>query len=187
MQETWVQSLVWEDTLEKEMATHSSILAWRIAWTEEPGGLQSIGCKESDTTEWLTQHNIPLCICITSSLSIYLLMDDIGLSSISWLLKIMLRWTMHVSFQISGFVFSDMYPGVDFLGCMVALVLVFRSLHTTSFIVASQIYIPTNSVQGSRFLPSFPVFVTCRRSHDSHSERWEVIAHCCFDLHLSHN
>ena len=40
--ETWVQSLVREDPLEKEMATHSSILAWRIPWTEEPGGLQSI-------------------------------------------------------------------------------------------------------------------------------------------------
>ena len=41
MQETQVQSLGWEDPLEKEMATHSSILAWRIPWTEEPGGLQS--------------------------------------------------------------------------------------------------------------------------------------------------
>ena len=37
-------------SLEKKMATHSSILAWRISWTEEPGGLQSIGCKELDTT-----------------------------------------------------------------------------------------------------------------------------------------
>ena len=45
MQETqdmWIQSLGWEDPLEKKMATHSSILAWRIPWTEEPGGLQSI-------------------------------------------------------------------------------------------------------------------------------------------------
>ena len=41
MQETWVRSLGWEDPLEKEMATHSSILAWRIPCTEEPGGLQS--------------------------------------------------------------------------------------------------------------------------------------------------
>ena len=41
MQETWVQSLGWEDPLEKEMATHSSILAWRIPWMEEPGGIQS--------------------------------------------------------------------------------------------------------------------------------------------------
>ena len=43
-------------SLEKEMATHSSILAWRIAWTEEPGGLQSMGCKESDMTERLRFH-----------------------------------------------------------------------------------------------------------------------------------
>ena len=40
-----------EDPLEKEMATHSSILSWRIPWTEEPGGLQSMGLKESDMTE----------------------------------------------------------------------------------------------------------------------------------------
>ena len=45
MQETWVQSLGREDPLEKEMATHSSILAWRIPWTEEPGGLQSMGSQ----------------------------------------------------------------------------------------------------------------------------------------------
>ena len=43
MQETWVRSLGWEDPLEKEMATHSSILAWKIPWTEEPGGLYSTG------------------------------------------------------------------------------------------------------------------------------------------------
>ena len=42
MSETWVRSLGWEDSLEKEMATHSSILAWRIPWMEEPGGLQSM-------------------------------------------------------------------------------------------------------------------------------------------------
>ena len=45
MQETWVQSLCQEDPLEKEMATHSSILAWRIPGTEEPGGLQSTGSQ----------------------------------------------------------------------------------------------------------------------------------------------
>ena len=43
MQEIWVQSLDWEDPLEKGMATHSNILAWRIPGTEEPGGLQSMG------------------------------------------------------------------------------------------------------------------------------------------------
>ena len=45
MQEPWVQSLSWEDPLEKEMATHSSILAWRIPWTEDSGGLQSTGSQ----------------------------------------------------------------------------------------------------------------------------------------------
>ena len=51
MPETWVQSLGQEDLLEKEMATHSSILAWRIPWTGEPGGLQSMGSQESVSTE----------------------------------------------------------------------------------------------------------------------------------------
>ena len=45
VQETWVQSLGHEHALEKKMATHSNILAWRIPWTEEPGGLQSIGSQ----------------------------------------------------------------------------------------------------------------------------------------------
>ena len=51
MQETWVQSLCWEDTVEKEMATHFKILAWEISWTEEPGRLQSTGSQESDMAE----------------------------------------------------------------------------------------------------------------------------------------
>ena len=50
MQETWVQFLGQEDPLEKKVATHSSIPAWRIPWTEEPGRLQSMGSQESDTT-----------------------------------------------------------------------------------------------------------------------------------------
>ena len=45
IQKTWIQSLGQEDPLEEEMATHSSILAWRIPWTEEPGGLQSMGLQ----------------------------------------------------------------------------------------------------------------------------------------------
>ena len=50
-----VQSLGWENPLEEGMATHSSILAWRIPWTEESGGLQSIGSQELDMTE-ATEH-----------------------------------------------------------------------------------------------------------------------------------
>ena len=51
----WVQCLGGEDPLEEGMATHSSIVAWRILWTEEPGGLQPKGCKESVMTEG-TEH-----------------------------------------------------------------------------------------------------------------------------------
>ena len=54
-QETWVRSLGWEDPLEEGMTTHSSIPAWRIPWTEEAGGLQSMGSQESDTVEAIQQ------------------------------------------------------------------------------------------------------------------------------------
>ena len=54
MQGTQVQSLSWEDPLEEEMATYSSTLAWKITWTEEPGGLQSMGSQELDTAQRLS-------------------------------------------------------------------------------------------------------------------------------------
>ena len=54
MQDTWVQSLDQEDPLEKGMTTHSSILAWSIPWTEEPGGLQSMGSQRVGQTQPLT-------------------------------------------------------------------------------------------------------------------------------------
>ena len=57
MRETQVQSLDWEDPLEKGMATHPSIRAWRNAWTEEPGGLSPWGRKELDTSECLIHTN----------------------------------------------------------------------------------------------------------------------------------
>ena len=62
MQETCVGSLGWEDPLQKEMATHSSILAWEIPWTEEPGRLQSIGSQrvEHDLVTKLNQNQILL-------------------------------------------------------------------------------------------------------------------------------
>ena len=55
---TQVRFLDQEDPLEKEMATNSSILAWRIPWMEEPGRLQSMGSQESDTTEQLNHHHM---------------------------------------------------------------------------------------------------------------------------------
>ena len=66
MQEMQVQSLGWEDPLEEEKATHSSILAWEIPWTEEPGGPWSKGCTELDRTE-ATEHT-----CRQISMNVYL-------------------------------------------------------------------------------------------------------------------
>ena len=63
MQETWVRSLGQEDPLEKEVATHSSILAWRIPWTEEPGGLQSMGSQRV-RHDWATSLTL-----LTNSMS----------------------------------------------------------------------------------------------------------------------
>ena len=71
MQETWVQSLGQEDPLKKEMATHSCILAWRTPWTEQPGGLQSMGSLKrvrcDSATKQQQQQQIPCCgpaLCI---------------------------------------------------------------------------------------------------------------------------
>ena len=58
IQETWVPYLSREDPLKKEITTHSSLLAWKILWIEEPGGLHPWGCKESDMTEQLSTHAI---------------------------------------------------------------------------------------------------------------------------------
>ena len=66
-QETWVRSLGWEDPLEKVMATHSSIFAWEVPWTEEPGGLQSMGSQEMDRTEQLNniqRHGVDFMVLV---------------------------------------------------------------------------------------------------------------------------
>ena len=57
--ETWIRSLSWEDPLEKEMATHSSILTWKIPWTEEPGGLQSIRLQRVGH-DWVTSLSLSI-------------------------------------------------------------------------------------------------------------------------------
>ena len=99
MQETQVRSLGWEDPLEKEMATHSSTLAWRIPWREEPGKLQSLGCKESDTTERL---HFTLSICPET--------DKVNHFSVTWIQEIFflsLALGLVLSLWISSLVFMN--------------------------------------------------------------------------------
>ena len=78
MQETWVQSLGQEDVLEKKMVTYSSILAWKIPWTEEPGKLQSMGSQRvghggatSFSLSLSFTHTYMLCVCVYVYSSIY--------------------------------------------------------------------------------------------------------------------
>jgi len=71
MQETRVRSLDQEESLEKGLATHSSVLAWKILWTEEPGGLQSMGSQKLDKTEQLTLSLLHIHTCICTYVYIY--------------------------------------------------------------------------------------------------------------------
>ena len=75
MRDTWVQSPGREDPMEKEMATQSSTLAWKIPWTEEPDRLQSMGRKELDTIEWL---HFTLYIKLSVYVYIYVCKDPVG-------------------------------------------------------------------------------------------------------------
>ena len=72
MQEIWVQSLGLEDPLEKEMATHSSILAWKISWTEEPGGLQSM-VSQRIRRDWVTNTYLHLLTTLKVTLRVRVL------------------------------------------------------------------------------------------------------------------
>ena len=97
---TWVQSLDQEDPLEKEMATHSSTLAWKIPWTEDRGGLQSTGSQRVGH-EWATSL---ISLTLASSL---LFSQDPGSSSL-WLV-----WILSLEGYLSPFIqlfFSDFYP-----------------------------------------------------------------------------
>ena len=92
VQETWVWSLGWEDPLEKEIATHSSILAWKIPWTEEPGGLQSMS-SQTVRHDWATNTNTYSVSWLASMSSIFLCA---ALSSI--LLSLLGGWHVWITF-----------------------------------------------------------------------------------------
>ena len=114
MWETWVRSPGWEDSLEKEMATHSSILAWRIPWAEEPGGLQSTGSQRVGH-DWATSLYF-----ITPLSRLYTIFDspihhlkDIWVVCTFWLLWIAVLWTQY-KFS-NGCILLGVYYGMELL------------------------------------------------------------------------
>ena len=84
MRETWVRSLGQEDPLEKGMATHSSILAWRLPWTEEPGGLQSMGSQRVRHNSAPIGFNWGACTSVAQSYPIFCDPMDLDVSEIYW-------------------------------------------------------------------------------------------------------
>ena len=137
------------------MATHSSNLAWRISWTEELGGLQSMGRKELDTTERLHFYfNSPLCIYTTSSLFIHLLMGT-WLNSFLGCYKLCFceHWGACI-FKLLFLLFPDIYPGVELLDHIVIL-LIFWGTTVLLSIVTASIYIPANNARAFPFLHTF--------------------------------
>ena len=110
MWKTWVRSLGWEDPLEKETATHSSTLAWKIPWTEEPGGLQSAGSQRG-RHDWATSLSLsfiklllPLClkiVCVYSCSTIFIL------DNVDYYLSLVILENRKGSEISSTFVFSE--------------------------------------------------------------------------------
>ena len=128
MQETLVQFLGREDPLEKEMATHSSILAWRIQWAEEPGRLQSIGSQELDTTYQLKQatnqseliYSVVLGIQLSDSVKCMLLL--LLLSHFSCVQLCATPWTAaHQAPLSTGFSRQEYWGGLPFPSAVICI------------------------------------------------------------------
>ena len=130
MWKTWVQSLVWEDSLEKEKATHSSILAWRIPWTS-PWSHQ-----ESDTTERLSLHFISFAVQKLASLisSLWFVFAFISIALEHWLKKTLVQF---MSENVSPMLSSSHF---------IVLWLVFKSLSNFEFIFVHDIKLYSNLI-----------------------------------------
>ena len=142
MQDTWVWSLGQEDPPEKGMATHSSILAWRILWTEEPGGLQSPkepgglqGPKESNTTERLAFTFIQLYGYATVCLAFHLLKTYLDFSHFQ-MLQMKHLWIFYA--QVFLCVYKVLflwgkYPVLRLLSCIISICLNFKEISRLIF------------------------------------------------------
>ena len=119
MEGLWVQFLGQEDPLKKEMATHSSILAWKIPWTEDPGGLQSMGSQELDTTDRLsTCHVLDTILSLFQILS-HLISNSSAAAAAAKLLQscptLATPWTIARQVPLSmGFSRQEYWSGLPF-------------------------------------------------------------------------
>ena len=187
MQETQVGSLEWEDPLEEKMATHSSILAWKIPWTEEPGKLQSIELQRAtQLSNWAcTQYSI---VCMDHKFFIHSSINGhLGCFNVLAIINsAAMNIGVHVSFRIV--VFSCYTPSSGIAKSYGSFIpRIFWEISTLFSTVAISICIPPTVQEGSLFATSSPAFIVYRFFYDGHSNWYEVITHCSFDLHFSNN
>ena len=182
MWETWVQSLGWEDPLEKDIATHSSILAWRIPWTEEPGGLQAMGPQggryawAANTFTFIHRNGIA-----GSSVSSVQFSHSVVSDSVTpWITA--RQASLSITNSRSSLRLTSIESVMPSSHLMVVVFLIFWE--TSVCAVAASVYIPTKSVWAFCFPPSSLTFVTCGLFEESHSDMSETIP-CGFDLHFS--
>ena len=126
-----VLSLGWKDPLEEQMATHFSILAWKIPWTEEPGGLQSMGLQRVEHT-WATEH-APPTIQIKSSIN-KLRMGRIW--CFTYVIKITHGWQVCVNHSVMSNSLDSSSPGSPVHGILQARILEWVAIHFST--VSSQ-------------------------------------------------
>ena len=150
VQETWVRNLAWEDPLEEEMAIPSSILAWRIPWTEEPGGLQSIGLHRVGHS-WACVH-----LWVTSGFS---------------LLSIMLQWSS-LYIHLRGFV--GLFCPLYYLRVSRSRKCLFKILLGISKLSSSWFY-QTPIIQAVKYSLS-SCFPSIPGLYNSHTFKWSVSA-----------
>ena len=119
MQKIWVQILDGENPLGRRVATHSSVLAWEIPWTEEPGGLESTGSQRVDMTKWLSMHTIFVWISkMKSSLFLPIYLETVNHSFSLWIDEhsftsdVKHRQTPWATVQITGtfYVYANFIP-----------------------------------------------------------------------------
>ena len=181
----WVQSLDQKNPLDQAMATHSSILAWRIPWTEESGGLWSIGLQRvgHDRSDLACMHayHIFIHLAVEGLLSCFHVLVIVN--------SAVVNIGVHVSFQISIFGFFYRYiPRSTIAGSYGSSIFSFFVKPTILFSIKSvPSCIPTNSVGGFPFLCILSSICYLQSCDNSLSDRCEVISLCFFDLHFSNN
>ena len=186
MQEIWILSLGQEDTLEKTIATHSSFLAWRIPWTEELGGLQSLG-SQNVGHDWMTNT-----FTFTSHICLYFLHPLIywwtlrSLPYLGYYKQCSNKQRCIYLFKLVLFPSLDKYPDVELLDCTVVLFFLMEKPPYNSLSCLHHFTIPPTVCKFSFtwYTHQHLLHIMCYLFQNSPSDQYWRIHHCEFNLHF---